>query len=191
MNNSMKLVLGSKSPRRKELLSQLGFDFTVKVADCDETFPESLNAGQIPIHISHLKADAIEPLLQANEILLCSDTIVYLNGQVLGKPTSREEAFQMLSNLSGQTHEVITGILLKGKTINESRSVVTKVTFKDLTEEEINYYIDNYHPFDKAGSYGIQEWIGQIGVVQIEGSYTNVVGLPTSEVYKLLSKYLK
>lgn len=183
-----RLILASNSPRRKELLAGLGLDFEVRVMKgIDESYPEDLVGEDIPKYISLQKAKAYIPALAADEVLITSDTIVYVDGKVLGKPKDAADAYDMLRLLSGRTHEVITGVTI-AVAGSESRSfaTTTRVTFKQLTDDEINYYIANYRPFDKAGAYGIQEWIGYIGVTSIEGSYFNVMGLPVQRVYESL-----
>lgn len=187
--NKYKLVLASNSPRRKELLSGLGLEYEVKtLSGIEETYPEALCGGEIPLYIARKKADAYRNSMSSDELIITADTIVWLDGVVMGKPCSEEEARQMLRNLSGKTHQVITGVCLT--TIGEQRgfSTVTEVTFEDLSDEEIDYYVRIYKPMDKAGSYGIQEWIGFIGVKNISGSYFNVMGLPVQRLYKELRK---
>lgn len=183
----MKLILASNSPRRRELLSGLGLDYEVRVMkDIDESFPETLKGEDIPVYISRKKADAYK--LSADEVLVTADTIVYLEGRVLGKPATPEEACRMLSDLSGKTHQVITGVTLTTASMQHSFSSVSEVTFAELTPQEISYYVENYKPMDKAGAYGIQEWIGYIGVTALHGSYFNVVGLPIQRLYSELKK---
>lgn len=182
-----KIILASNSPRRKELLAGLGLDYEVRtLPDIDESYPLDLQGGAIPQHIATKKADAYRPMLQPDELMITADTIVWLHGLVLGKPQNREEAIQMLRDLSGQTHEVFTGVCITTMEIQRSFSVQTEVRFATLTEEEIAYYVDTYHPMDKAGAYGVQEWIGYIGVENISGSYFNVMGLPVQRLYKEL-----
>lgn len=185
----MKLILGSKSPRRNELLNLLGYKFDVRVKETDESFPDTLDCNEVAIHIAKNKAIALMDEISENEILICADTIVVLDKKILGKPINREEAIVMLMDLSGQEHKVITGVVVATKKEQVKFSVTTKVVFHPITLEEITYYVDNFKPFDKAGSYGIQEWIGCIAIKSIEGSYNNVVGLPTHEVYQVLKKY--
>lgn len=182
-----KIILASNSPRRKELLAGLGLDYEVRtLPDIDESYPLDLQGGAIPQHIATKKADAYRPMLQADELMITADTIVWLHGVVLGKPRNREEAMQMLRDLSGQTHEVFTGVCITTMGLQRSFSVQTEVRFATLTDEEIAYYVDTYHPMDKAGAYGVQEWIGYIGVENISGSYFNVMGLPVQRLYKEL-----
>lgn len=183
-----RLILASNSPRRKELLAGLGLEFEVRVMKgIDESYPDDLVGEDIPKYISMQKAKAYIPTLTPDEVLITSDTIVYVDGKVLGKPRDAADAHDMLRLLSGRTHEVITGVTMV-ESGREPRcfATTTLVTFKQLTDDEINYYITNYRPFDKAGAYGIQEWIGYIGVTSIEGSYFNVMGLPVQRVYESL-----
>ncbi|MBL4653029.1 MAG: septum formation protein Maf [Flavobacteriales bacterium] len=183
----IKIILGSQSPRRKELLSSLDIRFEVQVKEVDEVFPESLSNSQIAEHLAALKASVFSPL--ENEIVVTADTIVCLGTQILGKPKDKNEAINMLTDLSGKSHEVITGVVLKSREKEITFSDTTVVCFKELSNQEIEYYVAKYKPFDKAGAYGIQEWIGQIGITKIEGSYFNVMGLPTHRVYDELLKF--
>lgn len=185
----MKLILGSKSPRRKELLASIGLQFEIRTKETDENYPESLPIDQVAEYIAQLKADDLIENLKDDEILLCADTTVQIDNILLGKPKDAIEASKMLSLLSGRTHIVTTGVVLASNEMELSFSVKTEVTFKPLSKDEIEYYIETYKPFDKAGSYGIQEWIGYIGIQKINGSYNNVVGLPTQEVYQALQKF--
>jgi len=188
-NLGFQLVLGSKSPRRQELLSGMGFDFDVRTKDTDERFPDSLSPKEVPLYLAALKANALIDELKQGEVLITSDTIVLLDNEILGKPTSPANAKEMLRKLASKSHEVITGVHLKSLEKSHSFSVSTKVFFKPLTEEMIDFYIENYNPFDKAGSYGIQEWIGFVGIDRIEGSYFNVVGLPVAELWDALNNF--
>ncbi len=181
------IILASGSPRRHAFFKELDLDFTIQVKEVEETYPSELNHSEITNYLSQLKASVFSDL-QINDILITSDTIVWLNGKALGKPKDSEEAKQMLHSLSGQIHEVITSVCFTSKEFQKTVNDVTKVWFKTLSEEEIDYYLKNYKPFDKAGSYGIQEWIGYIGIEKIEGCYFNVMGLPTRLVYKTLSE---
>jgi septum formation protein len=188
--NNYHIILASNSPRRRELLSGLGIEYEVRtLPDIDESYPDDLQGGDIPLYISKEKADAYKPLLQPDELIITADTIVWLNGEVLGKPRDREESIAMLHKLSGHIHEVFTGVTLTTKEKQRSFYAETKVTFAQLSDEEIVHYVDNYQPYDKAGSYGVQEWIGYIGVERIEGSYFNVMGLPVQRLYKELQKF--
>lgn len=184
-----KVILASNSPRRKELLGGLGIPFEVRTLQgIDESYPDTLRGAEIPIHISGKKAEAYKRTMADNELIITADTIVYDNGQVLGKPKDREEAVQMLRQLSGHAHEVITGVSIVTKEKTTQFASTSKVFFASLTDEETAYYVDNYHPFDKAGAYGIQEWIGFVAVTRIEGSYFNVMGLPIQRLYTELLK---
>ena len=181
------IILASNSPRRRELLSGLGLDYEVRtLPGIDESYPDTLSGEEIPVYISSQKASAYLDTLKENELLITADTIVWLDGRVLGKPSDEEEACQMLRALSGKTHQVITGVTLATTSFQKSFASVSQVTFASLTEEEIKYYVTHYHPMDKAGSYGVQEWIGFIGVERIEGSYFNVMGLPVQRLYREL-----
>ncbi|MBR6202241.1 MAG: septum formation protein Maf [Bacteroidaceae bacterium] len=185
-----RVILASNSPRRKELLGGLGIDFEVRTLQgIDESYPDTLQGEEIPMYISGKKAEVYQRTMADNEMIITADTIVYDNGQVLGKPKDKEEAIQMLRQLSGHAHEVITGvsIVTKGKTAQFAST--SKVFFAPLTDEEITYYVDNYRPFDKAGAYGIQEWIGYVAVTRIEGSYFNVMGLPIQRLYTELKSF--
>lgn len=184
-----KVILASNSPRRKELLAGLGVEYEVRtLADVDESYPETLHGADIPLFIAKEKADAYQSMIQSNELMITADTIVWLDGKVLGKPLDREEALQMLRDMSGRTHEVFTGVCLTTTEWQRSFTAQTEVRFSKLSEEEIAYYVDQFHPMDKAGAYGVQEWIGFIGVENISGSYYNVMGLPVQRLYKELSK---
>ena len=185
-----RLILASNSPRRKELLAGLGLDFEVRtLPDVDESYPESLQGGDIPLYISRVKADAYKPMLQPDELMITADTIVWLDGMVLGKPRNKLGAIEMLRQLSGGVHYVYTGVSITTQTRQESFYVATEVRFANLTDEEIEYYVDTYQPMDKAGAYGVQEWIGYIGVENIQGSYFNVMGLPVQRLYTELKKF--
>ncbi len=181
------IILASGSPRRQAFFKELNLDFTIQVKEVVETYDLSLKHSEITDYLSKLKASAFNELKQ-NDILITSDTIVWLNGNALGKPKNFEDAKQMLQSLSGQMHEVVTSVCFTSKEFQKTVNDVTKVWFKNLIDEEIEFYIKNYKPFDKAGSYGIQEWIGYIGIEKIEGCYFNVMGLPTRLVYKTLSE---
>lgn len=184
-----KVFLGSKSPRRQALLKDLGVSFELMQLDVEEVFPEILKRESIPLYLSKLKAQVGQTQLLDNELLITADTIVWANNVVLNKPASTNEAASMLNKLSGRTHEVITAVCLAKNNKIHSFYSVTEVTFKSLSEEEIEFYISEYKPFDKAGAYGIQEWIGFIGVDTINGSYFNVVGLPVHDLYKELLSF--
>ena len=189
------VVLASNSPRRKELLSGLGVNFSVKtLPDVDESFPDTLKGEEIPLFIARKKADAYKVLFSSvtsNEVekpllVITADTIVWIEDEVLGKPANATEARAMLSKLSGKKHQVITGVCLTTASWQKSFAAVSEVQFSSLTEEEMDYYIQNYCPYDKAGAYGVQEWIGFIGVESIQGSYFNVMGLPIQRLYREL-----
>ena len=183
------IVLASNSPRRKELMSGLGVDYVVKtLPDVDESYPDTLQGEEIPAYISREKAEAYQSMIEPDELLITADTIVWMNGEVLGKPKDREDAIRMLRKLSGAYHQVITAVCLTTKGWQNSFTVTTDVTFAVLSEEEIVYYVDKYSPMDKAGAYGVQEWIGFIGVESISGSYYNVMGLPVQKLYRELIK---
>ncbi len=182
-----KVVLASNSPRRKELLAGLDLDFTVRtLPGISESYPENLAAADIPLYIANEKAEANKAQMGDDELLITADTVVELAGEVLGKPKDDEEARRMLRKLSGKTHNVVTGVCLMTKEKQRSFSVISNVTFKRLSDEEIDYYVDTYHPTDKAGAYGIQEWIGYVGVTWLNGSYFNVMGLPVQRIYEEL-----
>lgn len=185
----MHLILGSQSPRRRELLAGLDIPFTAVTIDADENYPSDLQAGDIPIYISRAKARAYGKILAEDELLLTSDTIVWCDGQMMGKPQDEEEAKAMIRRLSGKTHQVYTGVTIRCGDVLDSFCDRTDVTFRELTEEEIDYYVRTYRPMDKAGAYGIQEWIGYVGVEKIVGSYFNVMGFPVEKVYLALKKY--
>jgi len=180
------IVLGSQSPRRKELLKLAGFDFQILDIDYEEAIPKAgYNISDIPAYLAEQKALHAKGL-NGNDLLITADTLVFLDGKIMGKPKDADQAFEMLSSLSGKMHEVITGVCLKYEQQIEIFSDTTKVYFKPLEAEEIEYYIENYNPFDKAGAYGAQDWIGLIAIEKIEGSYFNVMGLPVHKVYESL-----
>ena len=184
---TMKLILSSNSPRRKELLAGLDIPFEVRVIKgIDESFPDDLPTDEIAEFVSKKKAAAYA--VAEDEIVITADTIVVLDGEVLGKPRDLDDAAAMLRRLSGQTHRVITGVTLKNVVKQTSFSVESEVTFKSLSDDEISYYVHRYQPLDKAGGYGIQEWIGYIGVTSLSGSYFNVVGFPVQRIYEVLRK---
>jgi len=183
------IILASKSPRRQQLLKELGVDFIIKTKEIEEVYPSHLKKKAVALFLSELKANAFKKDIKENEIVITSDTIVCLDNEIIGKPTDRVNAIEMLEKLSGKRHEVITAVTLFSIQKKVSFSVCTEVFFKPLSMEEITYYIDNYKPYDKAGSYGIQEWIGYIGIEKIIGSYFNVMGFPVKEVYDALIKF--
>jgi septum formation protein len=185
-----KLILASRSPRRRHLLDQLGLEFSAIDADIDESFPPALTPDETAIYIAEKKANHFANQLEdpAN-IIITADTLVLINGQILGKPADRNEARKMLSTLSGKMHQVVTGICIRSCDKSRTFTSWTDVYFKELSEEEIEYYIDNYQPYDKAGAYGAQEWIGYIGISRLEGSYFNVMGLPIDLLYEELKQF--
>lgn len=186
-----KLILASGSPRRRQLMKEAGFDFEIRLKDTEEQYPDSLEVTQVPEYLAHLKAAAFQGELQEEELLVTADTVVCLDNRILGKPHDREHAVCMLRQLSGRKHTVVTGVCLTTNRKQESFSVFTDVFFKELTEEEIVYYVDRYQPFDKAGAYGIQEWIGYIGIKRIEGSFYNVMGLPVQKLYEAINNFIE
>ena len=183
------IILASKSPRRRQLLSDLGLKFSVQSMDIPEEFPENLGKTEVPVYLAELKAEAFRPLLKNNQLVITADTIVWLDGNVLNKPTDYNDAFRMLKTLSGKKHQVITGVCLLSTEKKVSFYALTDVWFKPLSDEEIQYYLEHYRPYDKAGAYGIQEWIGHIGIYRIEGSFFNVMGLPVQSVYEHLKEF--
>jgi septum formation protein len=183
------IILASKSPRRQELLQLMGIDFTVVLREVDESYPLGLSPTQIALHIAEKKAKAFDQVVQ-DEIVITADTIVCLEGKILGKPENEDHAFQILSDLSGKQHEVITAVSLLYKQKLISFYEVSEVFFKPLSNEQIRHYISTYSPMDKAGAYGIQEWIGLVAVEKIKGSYSNIVGLPTQRLYEALQKLI-
>lgn len=184
-----KIILASNSPRRRELLSGLGIDYEVKILPgIDETYPDTLTGEEIPVYIAREKANAYRPTMEKDELIITADTIVYTDGEVLGKPKDAQDARRMLHLLSGRSHQVITGVCITTSEQQRSFACVTEVTFDRLTDEEIDFYIDRYQPMDKAGAYGIQEWIGFVGVSGLQGSYFNVMGLPVQRLYQELKK---
>lgn len=187
--NKYKVILASNSPRRRELLAGLGVQYEVKtIPNVDETYPEGLDGVEIPVYIAKEKAEAYRSLMQSDELIITADTIVWLDCKVMGKPKDEEDARRMLHALSGHTHQVMTGVCLTTATSQKTFATVTDVTYAVLSEDEIDHYIETYRPMDKAGSYGIQEWIGFVGVESISGSYFNVMGLPIQRLYTELKK---
>ncbi len=182
--NKYRYILASNSPRRKELLKGLGLDFEVRVIDgIDESYPASLPVHQVAQYIAQKKAAAYQSTLQPDELIITADTVVIVDDDILGKPHDEADALRMLREISGRTHQVTTGVSLLTTTSQRSFSVTTDVTFKQLTDDEMTHYVSHYRPFDKAGAYGIQEWIGYIGVTGLHGSYYNVMGLPVQRIY--------
>ncbi|TBX70113.1 septum formation protein Maf [Flavobacterium silvisoli] len=185
---NLQIILASGSPRRQQFFRDMDLAFEIRLKDIEETYPDHLQGVEITNYLAELKASAFEGEINENELLITSDTIVWLESKALGKPKDYQDAVAILKSLSNKTHEVITSVCFKTKHQTETIFEVTKVTFNTLSDEEIQYYLDKYKPFDKAGAYGIQEWIGLIGISKIEGSYTNVVGLPTEKVYQYLKQ---
>ena len=195
-NHKLQILLGSASPRRRALLAGLDLPFTAINIDADESFPAELQGGDIPYYISRAKAQAYANQLQPDQLLITADTIVWLDGHMLGKPHDESEAAAMLHALSGKTHQVFTAVTFAKKisTINYQLSTIvdcTDVTFAELTDEEIDYYVTKYRPMDKAGAYGVQEWIGYVACTEMRGSYFNVMGFPVQKVYEMLKKHIK
>lgn len=182
-----KLILASGSPRRQQFFKDLDLDFEIRLKEIEEVYPPNLKREEITNFLAILKSTPFEGTLQEKELVVTSDTIVWHNEKALGKPKDRDDAFAILKSLSSATHEVVTSVCFKTKHKTDVLFDVTKVTFNSISDEAINYYIDKYQPYDKAGAYGIQEWIGFIGVARIEGSYPNVMGLPVDKVYQYLS----
>ena len=189
--SNFKLVLGSKSPRRQALIQELGFPVEIRIKEVEENYPDDLPSEKVPEFLAKLKAVPLKDSLADNEILVTSDTIVLLEGDVIGKPKNAADAKEMLGRLSGKTHTVISGVCLTSNQKQYAFSSHTKVFFDELSKEEINHYVDTFQPMDKAGSYGIQEWIGYIGVSKIDGCFYNVMGLPLHDLYrKLKSEFI-
>lgn len=188
---SYSLILASQSPRRRQLLADVGLEFTLAPRfECEESFPEELPAAEVAQYLSNLKSEAYPEQLAERDILLTADTVVIACGRILGKPADRAEAIAMIEMLSGREHEVVTGVTLRMSNSKKGFSVSSKVRFRRLTQEEIEYYVDTYRPFDKAGAYGIQEWIGYVGIEGIEGSFYNVMGLPVQRLYCELDRFI-
>ena len=186
-----RLILASQSPRRRQLLADAGIEFVLAPRfECEESFPDTMPAAEVAQYLSSLKSEAYPEPLGANDILLTADTVVIACNRILGKPADRAEAIEMITMLSGRDHEVVTGVTLRSAECVKSFSVSSKVRFRALLQEEIAYYVDTYRPFDKAGSYGIQEWIGYVGIEGIEGSFYNVMGLPVQRLYSELNDFI-
>lgn len=188
--NKYRIILASRSPRRQQLLSELGLKFDVVIKDFEETYPENLDGSQIASYIAREKARLFVDEIAGNEIVITADTIVWCNDMILGKPVDNDDAFRMLKAISGNTHKVITGVCILSSHHEKVFSVSTKVFFNAISDEAINYYIENFKPFDKAGAYGIQEWIGLTACSRIEGSYFNVVGLPVQRLFQELQSFI-
>ena len=184
------IILGSASPRRKQLLTELGIEFSIKTTQKEEKYPENLDGAEIAEFLAKQKAEVISKELTGNYLLITADTIVIQNNEILHKPKDKDEAQRILQNLSGKSHKVISGVCIKSAKKEVVFSSETEVTFNKLSEDEIRFYIEKFKPFDKAGSYGIQQWIGYIGIEKIKGSYNNVVGLPTAELYQKLKLFI-
>ena len=184
------ITLGSASPRRKQLLAELAIEFSIKTTQKEEKYPENLDGAEIAEFLAKQKAEVISKELTGNYLLITADTIVIQNNEILHKPTDKDEAQRILQNLSGKSHKVISGVCIKSAKKEVVFSSETEVTFNKLSEDEIRFYIEKFKPFDKAGSYGIQQWIGYIGIEKIKGSYNNVVGLPTAELYQKLKLFI-
>ena len=182
-------ILASKSPRRNQLLKSLGIEFSIKIKEVEEIYPNNLTKEKIPVFLAELKAKPFLADLKANDLLITADTIVWFNGKVIGKPKDKTVAIQMLQLLSGNEHQVISGVCLSSSQKTKSFYSTSNVQFKNLTQTEIEYYISEFKPFDKAGAYGIQEWIGSIGITHIEGSFYNVMGLPIQKLYEEIQKF--
>lgn len=183
-----KLILASASPRRQQLMKDAGFTFEIRLKDIEETYPRELALEKVPEYLSRVKAEAFREELKPDEVLVTADTVVCIHDKILGKPADRADAIRMLQELSGNRHLVITGVSVTTCAEQHSFSALTNVFFKTLSSEEIEFYVDTYKPFDKAGAYGIQEWIGYIGIERIEGSFYNVMGLPVQKLYETLRK---
>jgi len=188
MQQHKKIILASKSPRRQTLLKELNVEFEIRLKEVDEIYPENLRGGEVPVFLSKLKGEAFKNELKDDEVLVTADTIVWLNDSILGKPLDRNDAIAILKALSGNMHRVITGVTIQQKDSAYTFSETTEVYFKKLSEGEITYYIDTFKPFDKAGAYGIQEWIGYVGVERINGCFYNVMGLP---LFRLHEEFLR
>lgn len=183
------IILASQSPRRRELLKGLDIDFRIEVIDVDESYPNGMMGVEIPMYLAEKKANAYRSIMQDNTLLITADTIVWHEGRVMNKPANEAEARQMLTKLSGKTHQVITGVCISSLRKRRIFHVISEVRFARLSDAEIDYYLDNYKPYDKAGSYGVQEWIGFVGVEHINGSYFNVMGLPVQRLYNELKRW--
>lgn len=189
--NKFKIILASNSPRRQQLLREAGINFEVAVLDYDESFPPGLTGSETAMYVAKQKASFFRNKVKAGEIVITADTIVWCNNKVLGKPSDARAAIDILNEISGNSHEVITAVVILSGDRETSFYESTKVTFESMTDEEISYYVENFKPFDKAGAYGIQEWIGIIGCSRLEGSYFNVVGLPVHRLYTELGKFVE
>ena len=184
-----RLILASNSPRRRELLQGLGLDFIVKAKEVDEDFSDNMDKSQVAKYLAEKKALSYQQELEENDLIITADTVVIINGEILNKPKDKEEAFQMLQKLSGKAHRVITGVCMMDKQKMVAFDDMTEVHFKDMDKTELISYIENYQPFDKAGAYGVQEWIGYVAVYKMVGSFYNVMGLPVHRIYEELKKW--
>ena len=189
VGGGFEIILASKSPRRQELLKGLGLKFEVQSLNIPEVFPDGLSMTEIPVYLAELKAEAFRPSLKENQLVITADTIVWLDGHIMNKPADFADGFRMLKNLSGKKHQVLTGVCILTTEKKVSFFASTDVWFKSLSDEEIQYYLENFRPYDKAGAYGIQEWIGYIGIHRIEGSFFNVMGLPVQSLYEHLKAF--
>ncbi|MDG2139464.1 MAG: Maf family nucleotide pyrophosphatase [Flavobacteriales bacterium] len=183
-------ILGSESPRRKDILKEMGIDFDIRVSNIDETIPKGIKNHDAPVFLAIKKAHSLKEKLKANEILITADTLVFLKNKLISKPSNHKKAQEILNNLSNKTHKVITGVCICTIKKEKSFSVTTEISFNKLDKKDIAHYVKKFDPSDKAGSYGIQEWIGLIGIEKINGSYTNVVGLPSAKLYQELKKFI-
>lgn len=190
MNLSYKIILASKSPRRSQLLTEMAIPFVNKTKEVEETYPDHLEAHEIAEYLSIKKANAFKGHIQENELVITADTIVVFKNRILGKPKDRDEALQFLTSMSNDKHQVYTGVTLMTINKQHSFSELSNVYFSEITKQEINHYIEHYNPFDKAGAYGIQEWFGHNFIKKIEGSYTNIMGLPTEKLYRALKSFM-
>lgn len=186
-----KVLLGSNSPRRRELLAMMDIPFEVVKFDVDESYPANLPAAEVPLYLSKLKSKAYRPKLKDGQLLITADTVVICDGKILGKPSNERQAVEMLRTLSGRHHKVVTGVTIATPSSTESFSETTEVEFDNIADDDIKYYVSKYHPLDKAGAYGIQEWIGTVGIKGINGCYYNVMGLPTTLLHRRLPRFLQ
>lgn len=186
-----KVLLGSNSPRRRELLTMMDIPFEVVKFDVDESYPANLPATEVPLYLSKLKSEAYRPKLKDGQLLITADTVVICDGKILGKPSDERQAVEMLKTLSGRHHKVVTGVTIATPSSTESFSETTEVEFDNIADDDIKYYVSKYHPLDKAGAYGIQEWIGTVGIKGINGCYYNVMGLPTTLLHRRLPRFLQ
>ena len=190
-NSNFRFILGSQSPRRQELLTQLGLSFEIRISNVDEKYPDQLKTEEVAEYLATLKGNSYLENIKKDELIITADTVVILDDEILEKPIDREQAIDMICKLSGKTHRVMTGVSLTTASAQHCFSETTNVSFKELKTSEIEYYVDTYKPFDKAGAYGIQEWIGLVAVDSIEGCFFNVIGLPVPKLYKELKSVIK